>query len=222
MTNIAYIRVSHTESLNGTSLEVQEKRCKAFAELNGFTIDKVYSEVVSGGVEFRKRPVFQKVLSELKTGSKLVCSRLDRLSRQVIDTLQLVEDFKKEHKEICLCDVGNIHKDGVSKIFVTILASLAEVERANISERIKASKKIAKQDRKYLGGFVEYGYKVDENKKLVPDDKEFSVLQSMVNLRRSGLGYRKISDEIKNKFGKRIYYPQVHKILNRPHNRQFI
>ena len=208
MTNIAYIRVSHVESLNGTSLEVQEKRCKAFAELNGFTIDKVYSEVVSGGVEFRKRPVFQKVLSELKTGSKLVCSRLDRLSRQVIDTLQLVEDFKKEHKEICLCDVGNIHKDGVSKIFVTILASLAEVERANISERIKASKKIAKQDRKYLGGFVEFGFKVDENKKLVPDDKEFSVLQSMVNLRRSGLGYRKISDEIKNKFGKRIYYPQ--------------
>ncbi len=222
MTNIAYIRVSHVESLNGTSLEVQEKRCKAFAELNGFTIDKVYSEVVSGGVEFRKRPVFQKVLSELKTGSKLVCSRLDRLSRQVIDTLQLVEDFKKERKEICLCDVGNIHKDGVSKIFVTILASLAEVERANISERIKASKKIAKQDRKYLGGFVEFGFKVDENKKLIPDDKEFSVLQSMVNLRRSGLGYRKISDEIKNKFGKRIYYPQIHKILNRPHNLQLI
>ena len=182
----------------------------------------MYSEVVSGAVEFRKRPIFQKVLSELKTGSKLVCSRLDRLSRQVIDTLQLVEDFKKERKEICLCDVGNIHKDGVSKIFVTILASLAEVERANISERIKASKKIAKQDRKYLGGFVEFGFKVDENKKLVPDDKEFSVLQSMVNLRRSGLGYRKISDEIKNKFGKRIYYPQIHKILNRPHNLQLI
>ena len=164
MSNIAYLRVSHTESLNGTSLDTQEKRCRAFAELHNFSIDKVYTEVVSGGVEFRKRPVFQKVLSELKTGSKLVCSRLDRLSRQVIDTLQLVEDFKKERKEICLCDVGNIHKDGVSKIFVTILASLAEVERANISERIKASKKIAKQDRKYLGGFVEYGYKVDEKK----------------------------------------------------------
>ena len=53
MSNIAYLRVSHQESLNGTSLEVQEKKCRAFAELNGFTIDKVYSEVVSGGVEFR-------------------------------------------------------------------------------------------------------------------------------------------------------------------------
>ena len=219
MSNIAYLRVSHTESLNGTSLEVQEKKCRAFAELHGFSIDKVYQEVVSGGVEFRKRPIFQKVLSELKSGSKLVVSRLDRLSRKVIDTLKLVDDFKREHKEICITDIGNIHKDGVSKVFVTILASLAEIERENISQRIKASKKIAKDDRKYLGGYTEFGYKV-ENKKLVPDEKEFIVLQSMVNLRKSGLGYRKISDEIKNKFGKRIYFPQVHKILNRPHNKQ--
>ena len=217
MSNIAYLRVSHTESLNGTSLETQEKRCKAFAELHNFSIDKVYTEVVSGGVEFRKRPIFQKVLSELKGNSKLVVSRLDRLSRKVIDTLKLVDDFKKEHKEICITDIGNIHTDGVSKIFVTILASLAEIERENISIRVKASKKIAKEERRYLGGYTEFGYKV-EDKKLVPDDKEFTVLQSMVNLRKSGLGYRKISDEIKNKFGKRIYYPQVHKILNRPHN----
>ena len=42
----------------------------------------------------------------------------------------------------------------------------------------------------------------------------------MVNLRKSGLGYRRISDEIKNKFGKRIYFPQIHKILNRSNNKQ--
>ena len=221
MSNIAYLRVSHTESLNGTSLDTQEKRCRAFAELHNFSIDKVYQECVSGSVEFRKRPVLQKVLSELKSNSKLVVSRLDRLSRKVVDTLKLIDDFKKQHKEICITDIGNIHTDGVSKIFVTILASLAEIERENISIRIKASKKIAKEERRYLGGYSEFGYKV-ENKKLVPDDKEFLVLQSMVNLRKSGLGYRKISDEIKNKFGKRIYYPQVHKILNRPHNKQFI
>ena len=219
MSNIAYLRVSHIESLNGTSLETQENKCKAYAELHDFKIDKVYSEVVSGAVEFRKRPVFQKVLSELKGNSKLVVSRLDRLSRKVVDTLKLIDDFKKEHKEICITDIGNIHKDGVSKVFVTILASLAEIERENISIRIKASKKIAKEERRYLGGYSEFGYKV-ENKKLVPDDKEFIVLQSMVSLRKSGLGYRKISDEIKNKFGKRIYFPQVHKILNREHNRQ--
>ena len=222
MSNIAYLRVSHIESLNGTSLETQEKRCRAFAELHNFSIDKVYTEVVSGAVEFRKRPVFQKVLSELKGNSKLVVSRLDRLSRKVIDTLKICEDFKKEHKEICITDIGNIHKDGVSKIFVTILASLAEVERENISIRIKASKKIARQERRHQGGYLEFGYSKDENGTLVPNEKEFVILQSMFNLRKSGLGYRKIADEVKKKFGRTIYFPQVHKILNRPHNQQIL
>jgi len=222
MSNIAYLRVSHTESLNGTSLEVQEKKCKAFAELHGFSIDKVYSEVVSGGVEFRKRPIFQKLLSELKSGSKLVVSRLDRMSRKVVDTLKLVEDFKKEKKEICITDIGNIHTDGVSKVFVTILASLAEIERENISIRIKASKKIAREQRKHQGGYVEFGYSKDKNGKLIPDEKEFEILQSMFNLRKSGLGYRKISNEVKKKFGRTIYFPQVHKILNREHNQNIL
>jgi len=222
MSNIAYIRVSHTESLNGTSLDTQEKRCRAFAELHNFPIDKVYQEVVSGGVEFRKRPVFQKVLSELKSNSKLVVSRLDRLSRKVVDTLKLIDDFKKQHKEICITDIGNIHTDGVSKIFVTILASLAEIERENISIRIKASKKIARQERRHQGGYLEFAYSKDENGKLVPNEKEFVILQSMFHLRKSGLGYRKISDEIKKKFGRRIHFPQVHKILNRPHNKQLL
>jgi len=222
MSNIAYLRVSHIESLNGTSLDTQEKRCKAFAELHGFKIDYVYSEIVSGAVEFRKRPVFQKVLNELKSGSKLVVSRLDRLSRKVIDTLKLVDDFKKQHKEICITDIGNIHTDGVSKIFVTILASLAEIERENISIRIKASKKIARDERRHQGGYLEFGYSKDEKGKLVPNEKEFEILQSMFSLRKSGLGYRQISDEIKKKFGRTIYFPQVHKILSREHNQKIL
>ena len=186
MSNIVYLRVSHTESLNGTSLDTQEKRCRAFAELHNFSIDKVYQEVVSGAVEFRKRPVFQKVLSELKSNSKLVVSRLDRLSRKVVDTLKLIEDFKKERKEICITDIGNIHTDGVSKVFVTILASLAEIERENISIRIKASKKVARQERRHQGGYEEFSYQKDENGKLVPNEKEFVILQSMFHLRKSG------------------------------------
>ena len=56
--------------------------------------------------------------------------------------------------------------------------------------------------------------------KLVPDDKEYFILQSMFNLRNQGLGYRQISDEVKKKFGRKIFFQQVWKILNRPHNQQ--
>ena len=222
MSNYAYLRVSHLESLNGTSFETQERRIRNYAELNDFQINFVHSEVVSGGVDFKKRKVFQKILKQLKRGDRLVVSRLDRLVRNILFTLQFVEHCKKIGAEVHICDLGNCTGDGLGRIFLNILSCLAETERLQISERIKASKAFAKKDRRYLGGFVEYGYKVDEKKQLIPDDKEFAVLQSMVNLRKSGLGYRKISDEIKNKFGKRIYYPQIHKILNRSHNKQFI
>ena len=58
MTNYAYIRVSHVESLTKTSLDTQERTIKSYAKSNGFDIDYVYSEVVSGGVDFKKRKVF--------------------------------------------------------------------------------------------------------------------------------------------------------------------
>ena len=50
--------------------------------------------------------------------------RLDRLSRSVLQTLQLVDDFKKTHNQLCITDIGNVHTDGVSRVFITILASL--------------------------------------------------------------------------------------------------
>ena len=62
-----------------------------------------------------------------KTGESILSGILLAIKSRV--GKQLVDDFKKEHKDICITDIGNIHKDGVSKIFVTILASLAEIER---------------------------------------------------------------------------------------------
>ena len=35
----------------------------------------------------------------MKHGSKLVVSRLDRLSRKVIDTLKLIDDFQKRKRK---------------------------------------------------------------------------------------------------------------------------
>ena len=55
MKTLGYLRVSHLESLNGTSLETQEKRIKNYCELQEFSLDDVVQEVVSGATEFRKR-----------------------------------------------------------------------------------------------------------------------------------------------------------------------
>ena len=215
MSNIAYLRISHSESLNGTSLEVQEKRCMAYAELHGFKIDKVYSEICSGGVEFRKRPVFQKVQKELQKGSRLVVSRLDRLSRRVIDTLKIVDDFKKQHQELCITDIGNVHTDGVSKIFITILASLAEIERENVSQRIRASKEIMQKENRYLGGIQKFGFTKNDDGSYSVNPKEQEIFNAIINLKENKVALRKICEVIKNKFGRKLHYSYISKLMKR-------
>ena len=47
-------------------------------------------------------------------------------------------------------------------------------------------------------------------------------LNLMQNLRDQKVGYRVIADEVKNKFGRKISFQQVHKILNREHNQKLL
>ena len=143
---------------------------------------------------------------------------MDRLSRNILDTLKFVNECKKSGIEIHIVDLGCVTNGGVGQIVLNILTCLAETERLQISERIKAQKHYAKKERKFLGGAMEFGYRKDEKGKLIPDEKEYAILQSMFNLRKQGLGYRKISDEVKKKFGRKIFFQQVHKIMMREHN----
>ena len=160
----------------------------------------------------------KEVVVQMKRGDRLVVSRLDRLSRSTLHTLQFVNECKRRGIEVHITDLGCVTNGGVGQIVFNVLSCLAETERINISERIKASKFYAKKERKYLGGALEFGYSKDDNGKLIPNEKEFVILQSMMNLRTQGLGYRKIAEEILKKFGRKIHYTQVHKIINRDHN----
>jgi len=222
MTNYAYIRVSHVESLTKTSLDTQERSIKSYSKSNGFEIDYVFSEVVSGGVDMKKRKVFSKFLNQLKRGDRIVVSRVDRLVRKILFLLQFVEDMKKKGIELHIANLGNVSDEGMSRMILNLLGVFAETERQMISSRIKESKLLAKKDRKFLGGYLEFGYMKDEDNKLIPNPKEFEILQSMISLRIDGLGYRKISDEIKNKFSRRIDFAQIYRILKRDHNAKLV
>jgi site-specific DNA recombinase len=223
MRNIGYVRVSHLESVQGYSFDTQEKRIKDYISLYELgQLDNVFSEVLSGSVEIRKRKILSKILLDLKRGDRLFISRICRLSRSILHTLEFVNDCKKKGVDVHIADLGCVTNGGVGQIVLNVLSCLAENERLQISERIKVQKMYAKKERRFLGGALEFGYQKDDNGKLIPDDKEFFMLQCMFNLRKQGLGYRQISEEIKKKFGRKIFFQQVHKILNREYNQRLL
>ena len=141
MKNIGYIRVSHTESLNGDSLSSQTRKIKSYCDLHEIELHEVEEECISGSVEVRKRGVLSKVATQLTRGSKLIVARLDRLSRNILNTLQFVQQCKKNGVEIHIVDLGCVTNGGVGQIVFNVLSCLAETERLAISERIKTQKK---------------------------------------------------------------------------------
>ena len=173
-----------------------------------------HTECISGGVELRKRTVFNNIYSKLKKGDQIVCSRLDRLSRNTLDLLKLVERLKKIGVGLHFVDLGEVTGEGVGRIFLIMLSAFAENERLMVSERIKQNKKRYKSENRYLGGYQQFG-KTNVNGLYEDNDKEQQIILAMLNLKKSGLTYRQTAEEIKKKFSRKVHYSFVYKICKR-------
>lgn len=114
------------------------------------TVDWV-EEKVSGTKDWRKRKLGQ-VFTTLQAGDSLVVSELSRLGRS---TLQILEIMKKaRERDISVHAVkGGWTLNGTmeSKIVLTMLAMMAEIERDLISERTKEGLRAARTKGVRLG-----------------------------------------------------------------------
>ena len=215
---VGYSRISVADNLNDSSLVTQEGIIKNYCTTHGLKLDRFYSEITSGSTPLERRPVLSKVLKEFKKGDVLITTRLCRLSRKLLSTLNLIESFKNEGKELIICDLGNVHKDSISRILISVLSMLSEIERENVVHRIKLSKEQAKRENKYRGGYMEFGWKKNEQGKLEPDEKELEKFKGIINLRRNKLTVRKIAEVVRSKWGRKLHYSFVAKLLQREHN----
>lgn len=97
MRAIAYIRVSTEKQVEGgASLESQEKKIRAMAEVQGAKL----VEIIGDGGESAKslaRPGMERLLSLVDTGkvNVVIIAKLDRLTRSVKDLAELLERIDK-------------------------------------------------------------------------------------------------------------------------------
>ena len=95
MTVYFYGRCSADENFEkGSSIETQLSKCKSYADLKDLTIDKEITESISGTVKFNNRPLGLEVMNDLKRGDHIICSALDRFSRNTLDLLQVIDQHR--------------------------------------------------------------------------------------------------------------------------------
>ena len=217
MTVYFYGRCSADENFEkGSSIETQLSKCKSYADLKDLTIDKEITESISGTVKFNNRPLGLELMSDLNKGDHIICSALDRFSRNTLDLLQVIEKFKRMKVSLHFTEFGEVTgSDAMGSVFVKLLSVFAEFYSKQCSEKQKATKDRLKTQGKFFGGKKPFGYDVDQNNYLVPCEKEQQVIRDMQLMRKQGTSYQKVADQITKTTRKKFPVSWVFKILNR-------
>lgn len=134
---IIYVRVSSLEQVDGTSLEMQERLCKEYAErenlvVSGIFIEKGESAKTAERTEFIKAISY---CSEKKNRIKyFIVYKIDRFSRNQTDYAVIKQKLKKYGTEIRSVS-EKIDDTPTGKLMETILSSFAEFDNNVRTER---------------------------------------------------------------------------------------
>lgn len=159
-----YIRVSTTEQAEeGYSISAQEEKLEAYCKAQGWTNFKTYiDDGVSG--KSTQRPKLQILMNDIKQGkiNIILVYRLDRFTRSVRDLHNLLDYLEKYNCKFRSATEMYDTSTAMGRMFIGLVALMAEWETANMSERIKLAldKRVAGGERG--GGNIPFGFDVVE------------------------------------------------------------
>jgi len=120
-----YARVSTSQQ----SLDIQIKVLKDA----GVEDHRIFTDQKSGKNMNREGLDLLKV--KVEAGDKILVKKLDRLGRNTLDMIQIIEEFESQGVSIQFLDDGISTEGETGKLMITILSAVAQAERARILER---------------------------------------------------------------------------------------
>ena len=221
-TAVIYARYS-SEKQTEQSIEGQIRVCNEFAAKNDIKIVDTYIDRATTGTN-DNRAAFQKMLSDSDKKpiwDLVLVYALDRFGRNSIEVA--VNKQRLQKNNIILISAtqrtsvnidGTKNLDGI--ILENVLIGLSEYYSAELSQKVRRGQRESRQKGNFLGGKVPYGYRV-ENKKVLVDEERAEVVRLIFQLYANGKCVREILDEL-NRIGilyngKPMYQSTLFKIL---------
>jgi DNA invertase Pin-like site-specific DNA recombinase len=148
------------------------------------------------------RPSLQKLINDIKEGkvNMVVVYKLDRLSRSLVDFVQLLKFFEEHNVAFASITQPIDTSTSTGKLMLHILSSFAEFERELISERTRDKMGAARKRGQWLGGRPPLGYDIAKDKKeLVVNQEDAKLIREIFALYLKGNSLLKVAQIINEK-----------------------
>lgn len=215
--NVAYLRVSTEAQTEKYGLDMQKQKILEYCDKEGVVIDRWY---IDGGYSGSKldRPQITELLDDSEKGliAKVFIYKLDRMSRDVIDTLNILYRFLPKYGVQVISMTEDLKfENPMDKVMIGVNAIMGQYEREVIYMRTRAGMKERVKKGLWMGGGrTPYGYYYDRNDGILhPKKDEAEVVRKAYRLYIDGYSCERISKMLGFK-GERI----VAQILKRKSN----
>ena len=139
-----------------------------------------------------KRPNLQRMINDLPKLDAIVFTRIDRLSRNVLEANKLLQLLKQNNTDMIAIKEENVDTTTSNGMFLfNLKLSLAQHELDRGSERIKAVFEYKVREGEAVTGSLPFGYKIGEKdgKKVIIKDKETEAIVNDANLGAKDMKY---------------------------------
>lgn len=218
-----YVRVSTTnQAEEGYSIDGQLDSLTKYCEAMGWSVYQKYIDAGFSGGKL-ERPDILKLIKDAKRGvfDTVLVYKLDRLSRNVQDTLYLVKEvFNKNEVHFVSLQENLDTSSAMGNLFLTLLSAIAEFEREQIKERMQLGKiGRAKSGKSMMWAKVAYGYTYHVGTgEMTVNQSEAIAVREVFTSYLNGRSITKLRDDLNQKYPKTPAwsYRTIRQMLDNP------
>lgn len=190
---VGYCRISTLMQVDNTSLKDQEDKIRMYAKLHDIVIDEIFIDKAVSG-KSTDRPEYDKMMDyvTINDTDMVIVYKNDRIHRSLYNLLAMI--YELQENNVSLVSVTEMLDTGTPQgmLFLKMLGSFAEFERAVINERTRNGRIARLNENRWVGGKPAFGYKVNKDGKFEINEEEAKIVRDIFKLRSKGLSLAKV------------------------------